>query len=229
MRPVNIRDARALALLPSVTNILSVLARPGLEAWKQEQMILSALTLPRVHGETDDAFAKRVVADAREQAEHAAEFGSAVHAFIAAWHQHQNPSIPAGADAICTAYIQFAARRMTAITAEKSFAAQMGYGGCADFIGHLDGALSVIDFKTRTTIPNKPVPVYDTDGLQLVAYANGLGMSSARLVNLILSTSEPGRMDVVDWTDRKEDLWSVFTACFRIWKWQKKYNPKEEM
>lgn len=51
-RPTNLRDARKLGLYPSVTNILSVLAKPGLNAWKQEQAILAALTLPRRSGES---------------------------------------------------------------------------------------------------------------------------------------------------------------------------------
>ena len=57
MRPVTLRDARKVNALPSVTNILSVLAKPGLDAWKQEQAILAALTLPQQDGESLDAFA----------------------------------------------------------------------------------------------------------------------------------------------------------------------------
>ena len=43
-RPTSLRDARKLGLFPSVTNVLSILAKPGLEAWKQEQAILAART-----------------------------------------------------------------------------------------------------------------------------------------------------------------------------------------
>lgn len=34
-RPTSLRDARKLGLFPSVTNVLSILAKPGLDAWKQ--------------------------------------------------------------------------------------------------------------------------------------------------------------------------------------------------
>jgi hypothetical protein len=47
MKEPNITDAREMGLLPSVTTILNVMARPGLERWKLEQAIQSALTLPR--------------------------------------------------------------------------------------------------------------------------------------------------------------------------------------
>src|ERR1051326_7878287 len=46
-RPVTLADARKVLALPSVTNVLGVLSKPTLEAWKIEQGILSALTLPR--------------------------------------------------------------------------------------------------------------------------------------------------------------------------------------
>jgi hypothetical protein len=46
-RPTSLRDARKLGLFPSVTNVLGVIANPGLSAWKMEQAILSALT-PRL-------------------------------------------------------------------------------------------------------------------------------------------------------------------------------------
>jgi len=49
-RPTTLRDARKLGLLPSVTNILNVIAKPELTAWLQEQAVMAALTLPRNAG-----------------------------------------------------------------------------------------------------------------------------------------------------------------------------------
>lgn len=229
-RAVNLADARKQTLFPSVTNVLSVLAKPGLEAWKQEQMVLSALTLPRKPGETDDLFAKRVVEDARTQAEQAAEFGTLVHTFIAEWHAKRNPAVPVKAEASIMAYIKLASKRLNHTASEFPFACQRhGYGGTVDFIGRMDGDEAVIDFKTRTTTPGQPVPAYETDGLQLVAYANGTGHHSARLVNIVLSSTEPGRVEIVEWTDQRDDLWNAFLHCLALWQWTKKYNPKEGM
>lgn len=47
MRAPRIDDARELELLVSISRIASMLPKPALEAWKQEQAIISALTLPR--------------------------------------------------------------------------------------------------------------------------------------------------------------------------------------
>jgi len=75
-----VRDARKLGLLPSVTNVLSVINKPELVEWKMTQAVLAALTLPRMDGEDLGVFAKRVVEDAQSQVKGAAEFGSAFHA-----------------------------------------------------------------------------------------------------------------------------------------------------
>ena len=74
-RAVTLRDARKVLAFPSVTNVLGVLAKPGLDAWKIEQGIMAALTLPRRPDEPLDAFARRVVEDMGEQVEKAADLG----------------------------------------------------------------------------------------------------------------------------------------------------------
>ena len=43
----------------AVRDIIGVIAKPELTAWLQEQAVLAAITLPRLTGETEDAFAKR--------------------------------------------------------------------------------------------------------------------------------------------------------------------------
>jgi hypothetical protein len=46
-RPTTIRDAKRLGLYPSVTSILGVLAKPGLEKWKLDQVALACLRTPK--------------------------------------------------------------------------------------------------------------------------------------------------------------------------------------
>jgi hypothetical protein len=78
-RPTTLRDARKLNLVPSVTTIMSVAAKPGLEAWKMNQMMMAALTLPRAPDEPEADFIDRIQKDAKEQAKMAAERGTAIH------------------------------------------------------------------------------------------------------------------------------------------------------
>ena len=79
-RPTTVRDARKLGLYPSVTNIIGVIAKPELTSWLQAQAVMAALTLPRNPGESEDAFAQRVVADSQTTRDSAADFGTAFHA-----------------------------------------------------------------------------------------------------------------------------------------------------
>ena len=78
-RPTTLRDAKKLGLLPSVTNILGVIAKPALTGWLQEQAVWAALTLPRQEGESTDAFAKRVEEDSKTSTGDAADFGTRFH------------------------------------------------------------------------------------------------------------------------------------------------------
>ena len=81
-RNTTLRDARELNLIPSVTTILNVAAKPGLTAWLQEQAILAALTLPRDEDEPESVWLKRVVQDSKQQGKDAADKGTEIHEAI---------------------------------------------------------------------------------------------------------------------------------------------------
>jgi hypothetical protein len=60
-------------LVPSVTTVMKVAAKPGLEQWKLEQMLLAAMTLPKMPDEPEKAYIARIVADSKETGKQAAE------------------------------------------------------------------------------------------------------------------------------------------------------------
>ena len=62
-RNTTLRDARKLILVPSVTGILGIAAKPGLVNWMIDQGISAALTLQRLEGESDYDFLNRVKLD----------------------------------------------------------------------------------------------------------------------------------------------------------------------
>ena len=84
-RRTSLRDARKVGAFPSVTNVLSILHKEFLVAYKVNQAILAALTLPRLDGESADEFGKRVAADSKEHAASAARLGNRLHEVGAAW------------------------------------------------------------------------------------------------------------------------------------------------
>jgi len=81
-RATTLRDARKLGLLPSVTTIIGIMAKAGLDNWKQQQVLLAALTLPRLQTESEQEWLTRVMQDSRATGREAAERGTAIHAII---------------------------------------------------------------------------------------------------------------------------------------------------
>ena len=81
-RPTTLRDGRKLNLFPSYTKIAGVENKPALNVWKENQIALAAITLPRIEGETDDDFLVRVKEDAKEQSRKAADRGTQIHTAI---------------------------------------------------------------------------------------------------------------------------------------------------
>jgi hypothetical protein len=185
-KPTTLRQARTEGLVPSVTSIIRLAAAPGLDAWKADQVIMAALSLPRVPDETDDEFVARIKLDAKEQAKKAAEKGTLIHAFVQTGFEGM---IITGDDARIR-YYESARKTIhaalgfddSAFDCEKSFARD-GYGGKVDL--SRDGI--VIDIKS-TTKPLEGLKTWDEHSLQLSAYRHGLGMDDARCFILYIHT-----------------------------------------
>jgi len=62
-RNTTLRDARTMKLVPSVSTIIGCAAKPGLEAWKLNQMMLACMTLPRASDESEESYIERVKHD----------------------------------------------------------------------------------------------------------------------------------------------------------------------
>jgi len=78
-RSTSLRDARKVGAFPSVTNVLQILHKEFLVAYKINQAILACTTLPKIANETTDDFARRALQDSKEHAASAARLGSALH------------------------------------------------------------------------------------------------------------------------------------------------------
>ncbi len=236
MRSTTLADARKLDLVPSVTSILQVVAKPGLETWKQSQCIEAALTLPRVEGESLDDFAKRVVLDAAEHSKTARELGTRVHAACEDWMKTtawpHEPDVDLMVKAFSTWF--FETVKAESIEVEVPVVSRLGFGGKIDLFADLmEGVYSVVDIKTQATKPSKPFNEYPEWGMQLAAYEKAYWPLNSPppkcvLLNVILSTTEPGRIEIVDWTDKRDDCWEAFNAAFVLWRHLKGYDPRKK-
>lgn len=218
MRPTTLRDARTLGLVPSVTTILRVAAQPGLERWKQQSLLHAALTLPRIEGESEQAFAERALTDAAEQGRTAREKGTAIHGAIerAMKTGETTPDMHPFTNAAFLALGQCEIENTG--TPERSFASPLGFGGKID----LSGDAHILDFKTKGNWTDADVKrglAYDEHGMQLAAYARGLARPYSRLINVFIATEEPGKFHVHEWpTEDHARLWGQFECLLRYWQ-----------
>lgn len=227
-RPTTLRDARKLGLLPSVTNILGVIAKPELTAWLQEQAVMAALTLPRITGETEDAFAKRVVEDSLTTRDGAADFGTAFHHGAERIAQTLEVDRADLLSSWLERYRDWFQENVVACrwTEQRVVSNEFGYAGTADLlIEHKVHGLCLVDLKTMKINPKYKTKPYSTWAYQLAAYRKALGVE-ARCINLIINSVVPEMPIEHVWGEAEMDAGlRAFMAARELWVIEKGYNP----
>jgi hypothetical protein len=214
MRSTTLRDARSRNLVPSVTTILNVAAKPALQIWMQRQVLMSALTLPRVEGESDDSYIDRVLTDSKELGKSAAAHGTDIHESIEDYYSGKKPTNHlAHVDACAQALNDWIGNQNW--IAERSFGHDLGFGGKVDL--HCETA--IVDVKTKEFGPNDKVEGYDEHLMQLAAYRVGLGIEGAACANLFVSRTNPGVVFLKHWTEKEiENGWQMFKRLLEFWQ-----------
>ena len=221
IRNTTLRDARKLNLVPSVTTLLGQMNKPGLQNWLNQQILLSALTLPREQNEPEAAWLERVLFDSKEQGRKAAERGTLVHAIIETYFENEVyvPEYPK--------YVYECEQTLDnelglhKWVAEQSFAHELRFGGKCDLHAPADPITgfpgAVIDVKTKETDLDKVKP-YDEHIYQLAAYREGLGIPNAICGNLFVNANtNQVRLIIHDPSDLA-DGWAVFCHLLRIYQ-----------
>ena len=219
-RATTLRDARKLNLVPSVTTVLNVAAKPALNQWLQRQVLLAALTLPRRDSEPEDEWIARIMDDSKEQGRAAADAGTEIHAAIQSFYEgtvykgHEE-YVKGCVDAIRSYFNDWA------WISERSFAHEIGFGGKCDL--HVPASEGfggfVVDIKTKEFTDPDKVDAYDDHLMQLAAYRVGLGMPDARCANIFVSRNTPGLVKIIEWdqADLKRG-WEMFHALLTFWQ-----------
>ena len=212
-RATTLRDARKLGLLPSVTTINGQLSKAGLDTWKQQQVLLAALTLPRVATESEQEWLSRVMQDSKATGREAAERGTKIHAIIEGYFdQMYMPEKPAYLDNIDVALKNAFGEQPW--LAERSFGHPLGYGGKCDLMAKTG---FIVDFKTKDTNLEK-VDVYFEHEMQLAAYREGLGMPTARCAIVFVNgnTNEVKLIEVSQ--EQLQKGWECFEHLLRVYQ-----------
>ena len=218
-RPTTLRDARKLGLLPSVTTINGMLSKAGLNSWLQQQVLLAALTLPRLPDEPEADWLARVMQDSKSTGREAAERGTAIHAIIQGYfEQMYMPEKPAYLENIDNALADAFGNQPW--ISEKSFGHPLGFGGKVDLMAkpiNGQGTGFVCDFKTKETDLDK-VDVYFEHEMQLAAYREGLGMPTARCAIVFVNalTNQVRLIEIEQ--DRLQKGWECFEHLLRVYQ-----------
>lgn len=220
-RNTTLRDARKHDLVPSVTTLLNIIAKPALNTWLQQQVLMAALTLPKQEGESDGDYIDRILADSKAQGREAADIGTAIHSAIQG-HYEGRPALEHEQHIKgCTEAISASFGNQTWIC-ERSFAHEAGYGGRCDLyaVGTQENPNGfVLDIKTKDFSDVNDVEGYDEHLMQLAAYRVGLGVPSARCANVFVSRSHPGLAVVKEWSAEELDVaWVRFLLLVNYWK-----------
>ena len=216
-RATTLRDARTMDLVPSVTTILNMAAKPALIAWLQQQVLYAALTLPRRPDEPEKEYIERIINDSKEQGRSAADAGTAIHASIQGFYEDKPTGKHQESVDACTKAITEHFGEAIWIS-ERSFSHEFGFGGkcdlfCASTIN------AVVDIKTKEFTDPKKVEGYDEHLMQLAAYRVGLGIPMARCANVFVSRNVPNLVVVKEWSE--EDLvrgWKMFLSLLEFWQ-----------
>lgn len=214
LRSTTLRDARKLDLVPSVTTILGVAAKPGLQTWLQTQVLLAALTLPRKEGEPEQDWLERVMSDSKAQTKQAAERGTAIHAVIESYfEQDYLPEWPPYVKNVEKALNDAFGAQLW--NSEKSFAHELGYGGKVD----LSAPNIVVDYKTKETDLAKVEPYHEHE-MQLAAYCVGMGYKiedcRAAIVFVNGTTNEVKLCEIPP--DSLKSAWECFTHLLAFYR-----------
>lgn len=246
-----LREARKHGLVPSVTEVLAILAKPKLEEWKRKQTLLAACNL------TDDERAillrmdERMTTGAEIEAEELAEYrawfktiwsrvereasriaqeaaleGKAIHDAIEASFERR-PFV-ARFRPIVSAVHQVLSDNFGGVPdweVEQSFAHPAGFGGKMDIRSR---SLRLIgDHKGVQVAPDEEKQLAHDQHWQLGGYAEGIEMpDDCRGFNLFISRTHPGHVRFHEWSpDKMRQGREVFMATLKTWQAIKGFRP----
>lgn len=183
-KDTTLREAKKFGWWPSVTTILQVKASPGLDVYRQNQLLDAAWNLSfaemdggglfsgnEFFGYPED-FKRAVLKQSKEHAKKAADKGTLIHDAIEKYFIKGTYDTETGD--IVEPVIKFLDDEFPGVAwvAEKSFTSPLGFGGKVDL--HCPNAKIVVDFKTKDLDNLDKVKSYENNTMQSAAYAVGL-------------------------------------------------------
>lgn len=233
LRATTIRDARQLGLVPSVTTIMDVQAKPALIRWIQNQVLEAAIASPFNDDWYIDGWKAHIIKKSREIGDKAAKRGNEIHDAMENYFRMQTNKISNNnldliyestqiIENIFPGYVWYP---------EDSFSHPDGFGGRVDLWGrHAEtGECVIIDFKTKDKNNVKDIVQYDDHCIQLAAYQIGLNLpGNTRRFNLFISVhaESPGLCKLVECIKFDKYI-KIFYTLKTLWQLKNNYFPGE--
>lgn len=231
-RPTTLSDARKLGLLPSVTTILKVLAKPALQDWITRQAVMAVVTAPDMPGEAIDAKISRILESEQQQhaeAQAAADLGTKLHAALDNFFQGNE--IPEDLRPWLMPAVAEIVRYGKVISTELPLVGE-GFAGTTDLLLDAPECEWLFDFKSTKKLPTKGA--WTEHVLQLSAYAAArTRMSEAasptskpiRTANIYISTVDQGLFVVCEHDPWQDAYLNGFVPLMQHWQWTNRYWP----
>lgn len=238
-RDTIVTHARKQNLVPSVTEVINVAASPGLDIYKQNQLLEAVIENPPVRAalvsdnepfltQVDDldAWRKQVVSMSKEHAKQAAESGAIVHNALE--HFFKTGEAQDEFAGLCKNVLKcFTENNLPTAgwIAEKTFASEFGFGGCVDL--HHPKKRIVLDFKTKSDDNFSKARAYESHHMQTAAYTVGLfsqlDLVTVRRYNLFINKDNFSELKLTESKDFSKD-WLMFESLLNYWKLSKNYD-----
>jgi len=246
-RDTTIADARKFGLLPSVSGITDMVPKPALASYIGRGIANACFDRPPHPGEERAGYIKAMIEEGAKEGKQAAQVGTDIHGCIeqilTGYRVDTDASLTLASGIVVTMgeMVWPAINKMKEMGLEIQHSEKvlvnryLGYAGTTDVIFKTADSYGVLDFKSRKTKAGEAVEPYDTQPAQIAAYiaahwqtdkdVSPFG-SKVRGINLYISTTEPGRIEVVEYGyERLIHEYEAFKHMMALWTWQNNYNP----
>lgn len=237
-RPTTITDAKRLGLLPSVSGITKMLAAPGLEVYKMKEVARQCFLSPAHPGEDESGYIQAMLEKGKEDGANAADVGTLIHDALEAHFtggKRQAETVKIGhmdyhIDTFIHPAVKLIEKKGYVIEASEKVLVnnKEGYAGTTDLIVRYNDFRGILDFKSKRTKPGKPAFPSETHCAQIAAYSMAHWGVLEYGANLYISTTEPGRVELVEWSPQQLATdWKAFLAMRDLWSWANGYDPRQ--
>lgn len=223
MRNTTLRDAKKEGFVPSVTAILNVPAKPGLDRWKQNQTLKAAYAFPAE--ESFDEWSRKVQEKASEIGSETASIGTAIHANIEQYYISGEIMSEEYRPHVENVVAEMKKYYPEGFVAESAFSHPLGYGGKVDLSVQSEEIQKgiVFDFKSKDFNEDKKAKdlAFPEMAMQLDAYRNGLEMPEAQMISVFIDRAT-GLVKTFEWPEG--NYFEQFKCLLKYWQLSKGYD-----